>query len=57
MALEAHITELGHKHKALDLKIEEEISRPTTDTTKVTELKRQKLLLKDEINRLKTTVN
>lgn len=57
MALEAHITELGHKHKALDLKIEEETSRPTTDTAKVTELKRQKLLLKDEINRLKTTVN
>jgi hypothetical protein len=57
MAVENHISELSQRHRVLDLKIEKEQSRPLIDDVKVAELKRQKLKLKDEINRLKHTVN
>jgi len=53
MALDAHLSELSEKHRALDRKIEEELARPTTDDLMIAELKRQKLRLKDEIERLK----
>ena len=53
MALDAHLVELSEKHRALDRKIEEELARPTTDDLKVAELKRQKLRLRDEIERIR----
>jgi hypothetical protein len=53
MALEAHIVELSERHRVLDRKIEEELARPTADPIKIAELKRQKLRLKDELERLK----
>ena len=53
MALDAHLVELSEKHSQLDRKIEEEMARPTADDLKIAELKRQKLRLKDEIERLK----
>ncbi len=57
MAVEAHISELSQRHRVLDEKIEKEQSRPLIDDVKLSELKRKKLHLKDEINRLKHTVN
>ncbi len=57
MAVEAHITELRHKHKTLDTRIEKERSRPLVDNVKLTELKRQKLQLKEEITKLQETPN
>ena len=53
MALDAHLEELSEKHRALDRKIEEELARPTSDDLKIAEWKRQKLRLKDEIERLR----
>jgi hypothetical protein len=53
MALDAHLVELSEKHRALDKKIEEELARPMSDDLKIAELKRQKLRLKDEMERLK----
>jgi hypothetical protein len=53
MALDAHLVELSEKHRALDRKIEEELARPTADDLRIAELKRQKLRLKDEMERLK----
>jgi hypothetical protein len=53
MALEAHIVELSERHRVLDRKIEEELARPMADPIKIAELKRQKLRLKDELERLK----
>ena len=53
MALDAHLAELSEKHRALDRKIEEELAQPTADDLKIAEWKRQKLRLKDEIERLK----
>ncbi|HBF61235.1 MAG TPA: DUF465 domain-containing protein [Methyloceanibacter sp.] len=53
MALDAHLDELAEKHRALDRKIDEEQGRPTADAIKIAELKRRKLHLKDEIERLR----
>ena len=57
MALDAHLVELSERHRSLDRKIEEELSRPAADTLKIADLKRQKLRLKDEIERLKHEVS
>ena len=48
MALDAHLAELTEKHSALKKKIEEETARPLADSLKITELKREKLRIKDE---------
>jgi hypothetical protein len=48
---------LSEKHRALDRKIEEELARPTADDLKIAEMKRQKLRLKDEIERIKGDVS
>ena len=53
MALDAHLAELSEKHRTLDRKIEEEQGRPTADALRIAELKRQKLRLKDEMERLR----
>ena len=53
MALDAHLVELSERHRALDSKIEQEQGRPTADHLKIAEWKRQKLHLKDEMERLK----
>lgn len=53
MALDAHLAELSQRHRALDRKIEEEQLRPTSDDLKIAEWKRQKLRLRDEMERLK----
>ena len=52
MALDANLVKLSEKHRALDRKIVEEQGRPTADPLKITEWKRQKLRLKDELERL-----
>jgi hypothetical protein len=57
MALDAHLVELSERHRALDRKIEEEQSRLAADPLKIAEWKRQKLRLKDEMERLKHEAN
>jgi hypothetical protein len=53
MALDAHLAELSDKHRVLDRKIEAEQGSPTSDALKIAEWKRQKLRLRDEMERLK----
>jgi hypothetical protein len=53
MALDAHIDELSVKHRTLDKLIREEAAKPSADSLKVAELKRQKLLLKDRMAKLR----
>ncbi len=57
MALQAHIAELAEKHKKLEDEIHEALQHPATDFCHLTELKRQKLRVKDEIERLRSTVH
>ena len=53
MSLQNHLTELERRHNALAREIEKEMVHPGSDETKVTELKRRKLHLKDEITKLR----
>ena len=53
MAIEARIRELDTRRHNLDQAIENEIRSPSSDQIRVSELKRQKLRLKEEIEGLK----
>jgi uncharacterized protein len=52
MALEQHLETLKKRHMEIDLKILAEHSRPSPDSKLLGQLKKQKLILKDDINRL-----
>ncbi|MEM8872189.1 MAG: DUF465 domain-containing protein [Pseudomonadota bacterium] len=56
MSLASHLSELRKKHEVLSDKIESEQRAPGTDGLQLTELKRQKLHLKDEIERISQEV-
>jgi hypothetical protein len=47
------MTELVRRHQAIDTAIALEEQRPSTDDLKLHELKRKKLQLKDEIEKLR----
>ena len=53
MAIKAHLTELDRQHKALEHEIAEALAHSSTDDLKIGELKRRKLILKDEIERVR----
>ena len=53
MSIDSHLSELVRRHQALEEAILAEESHPASDDTKVHELKRRKLQLKDEIARLR----
>ena len=53
MTIKAHLLELERRHESLEEKITEALADSSTDDLKIVELKRQKLQLKDEIERLK----
>ena len=55
MAQPAQVEELSAKHRALEKLIQDEIDRPGTSDLKITELKRRKLRLKDEIAELESS--
>ena len=53
MSLQNHLSELERRHDSLGRAIEKECLHPAADTAKVAEMKRKKLLLKDEIAKLR----
>jgi hypothetical protein len=53
MTIQAHLAELVRKHRALEDEIAEAMTHPSTDDLKLAELKRRKLLVKDEIQRIR----
>lgn len=53
MTMQAHLAELERKHQALESEIAEELTHPSSDGLKIAALKRRKLLVKDEIERLR----
>lgn len=53
MTIQSHLTELERKHRALEDEIADAMTHPSTDGLKIAELKRRKLLVKDEITRLR----
>lgn len=54
MHSEAHIDSLSKKHEALDEKIHIEENRPAPDSITLHELKKEKLVIKDELEKLLT---
>lgn len=53
MSVQSHIAELERRHAAIDTELSRELRSPATDPLKVAELKRKKLVLKDQITRLR----
>ena len=53
MALQAHLVELERKHKILENELHEALVHLSTDDLHIVELKRRKLMVRDEIERLK----
>ncbi|WP_186419676.1 DUF465 domain-containing protein [Bosea sp. CS1GBMeth4] len=56
MSLQTHLAELERKHRQLEEAIAQAIASPSSDDLGVAELKRKKLLLKDEIERVRQTM-
>ena len=55
MAIEAHLVELERKHKILEHELHEARVHLSTDDLQIAELKRRKLMVKDQIERLRHT--
>ena len=56
MAIQSHLAELERRHRALEDELSEALQHPSIDDTKIVELKRRKLQVKDEIARLQSEV-
>lgn len=54
MSLQSHLVELRKRHSDLERKLEEAMRHPSADSLEIATLKRQKLQLKDEIERLRS---
>lgn len=54
MSMHNHLAALERRHHALDKEIEAETLRPSSEHGRLSELKRKKLVLKDEIERLRS---
>ena len=54
MTTEGHIAALERRHKELDRKIEDEMAHLSHDDLAVAELKRRKLEIKDELQKLQS---
>jgi len=54
MAVESHIREITDKHRKLQEMIEAEMAHSAWDDMRVAALKKEKLRLKDELERLRT---
>ena len=52
MSMEADLADLERRHRALEAEIIEACAHPSIDDLQIAELKRRKLLVKDEIARL-----
>ena len=55
MAIQAHLVELEREHKVLENELHEALVHLSTDDMRIVELKRRKLMVKDQIERLKHT--
>lgn len=53
MSIDGHLDALKRKHGALDNEINDMLARPAPDESKLNRLKREKLRLKDEIEKIK----
>jgi hypothetical protein len=55
MTLAGHLAELSEKHRLLEMRIQEELARPSTDDLQINRLKKEKLRIKDEMTKLNSS--
>lgn len=53
MAIESHLVELERKHEVLENELHDALQHLSTDDFRIIELKRRKLVLKDQIERIR----
>jgi len=53
MAIQAHLVELERKHRSLENELHDALVHLSTDDLQIVELKRRKLMVKDQIERLR----
>ncbi len=53
MSMQSHLAELEKRHQALEDELKECLVHPAVDDLRIVELKRRKLQVKDEIERLR----
>jgi len=57
MALSAHLEQLNSKHANLDTQIQDEMRSPMPDHLRLSELKKQKLQIKEQITQKQELVS
>ena len=57
MPLSGHLDVLSTKHRALEQKLEQAFNSPSVSDLELAKLKREKLKIKDEIQRLSSASN
>ena len=55
MTIGSHIEQLEQRHRELEAKLDEMLGHPSADDIEIVEIKREKLLIKDRISKLKRT--
>lgn len=53
MSMQSHLAELERRHADLERKIEDALLHPSTDSLELSDMKRQKLKIKDQIERIR----
>ncbi|WP_417687079.1 YdcH family protein [Roseibium sp.] len=53
MSMQSHLAELERRHAALEEMIEDAKLHPSTDSLELSKMKRKKLMIKDEIERIR----
>ena len=51
MSIQSHLQELKRRHAAIEQELSRELNHPASDPLRVAELKRKKLVLKDQMSR------
>ena len=57
MAIQGQINHLSNQHKKIDDIIANEMANPDWDELRIAALKKQKLRIKDELERLRSAIN
>lgn len=57
MTIEAHLATLEKKHFALEEELHAAVTRPSSEDQTIADIKRRKLRIKDEIERLRSSTH
>ena len=57
MSVESHLAELQKRHGDIDQQLDQQKLHPSIDELEIAALKRRKLMLKDEMEKLKADAN